>query len=38
MKDDECINQKTDVLKTNLEDFKAQMVNDIHISYRGELK
>ncbi|KAG5195592.1 hypothetical protein JEQ12_011887 [Ovis aries] len=38
MKDDECINQKIDVLETNLEDFKAQMVNDIRISYRGEVK
>ena len=38
MKDDKCINQKINVLETNLEDFKAQMVNDIHISYRGEVK
>ena len=38
MKDDKCINQKIDVLETNLEDFKAQMVNDIRISYRGEVK
>ena len=38
MKNDKCINQKIDVLETNLEDFKAQMVNDIRISYRGEVK
>ena len=39
MKDDESINQKIDdVLETNLEDFKAQTGNDIHINYRGEVK